>query len=260
MIFMMRKRHSADAGFTLLEVLVAVTLVAMLAVGLYAILRIGIRSWSRGAEAVDANQRHRTVMDLVRKQIASAYPLYTSPDQLQQEGTTVSHPIFAGTDIGFSFVSENALQFWASPGLTYVTYELVQGSDGMNSLVEKETPYTRQLTLDNTTGLTIATTLSDTTSLYRETPLFDNLTSCTFEYLDPGTTSTGATSTSTTSTSSTPQWVTSWDVQDKKSLPTAVSITMVARNSQGVSINRNIVVPIKAEIYSSTQTTTVRAR
>ena len=81
MIFDGKKRSVLpEAGFTLLEMIVAVTLVAMMAVGLWAVLRISIRSWSRGTEFIDANQRQRSIMDMVRKQLASAYPLFTPID------------------------------------------------------------------------------------------------------------------------------------------------------------------------------------
>ena len=80
MIFNRNKRSiSSQAGFTLLEMLIAVTLVALMAVGLWAVFRISIRSWSQGTEFINANQHHRSILDLARKQIASAYPLVTPP-------------------------------------------------------------------------------------------------------------------------------------------------------------------------------------
>ncbi|MBP1608133.1 MAG: hypothetical protein H6Q04_368, partial [Acidobacteria bacterium] len=41
-----RAQFTQEWGFTLVEILVAVTLVAMMAVGLWAALRIGINSWA----------------------------------------------------------------------------------------------------------------------------------------------------------------------------------------------------------------------
>jgi prepilin-type N-terminal cleavage/methylation domain-containing protein len=270
-----RKQQSPEAGFTMLEVLIAVTLVAMLSIGLYAVLRISLRVWSRGTEYTDANQRNRSVMDLMRKQIASAYPLNTSPDQ-QQQGAA-AHPIFNGDDTGFSFVSLDALQFNSSPGLTFVSYEIAQDSNGMYSLIEKETPYTRQLTVEtgSTIGLSDSIAVEDNADQFQEITIFDNLTNCTFEYLDPGTsdttgtttgtgttTTTGTTGTTASTTTATPQWVTEWVGQDKMRLPLAVRITMVNLDAQGRSTERSIVTAIKAEPAgtSSSSQTTVRAR
>jgi len=295
----MRKRRSAEAGFTLLEVLIAVTLLALLAVGLYSILRIGIHSWQQGAGYIDANQRHRTVVDLVRKQIASAYPLSPSSDQRQSltaatttttttttTSSSTAYPIFNGYENGFCFVSVNSLQFWASPGLSFVTYEIAPGANGANSLIVKEAPYTGQLMVEDaanssssgsanfsgqlntanlftTIGSASGLNLTGTTSLAKETIIFDNISEYELAYFDPGSTSSStSTSTSTSSTSttsSTPQWVASWSGKDKMRLPTAVSMTLVSRDTQGREIYRYIVAPLKAEA-KSTQTTTVRAR
>ena len=69
-----------ESGFTLIEMLVSVTLVALIAVGLWSVFGISVRSWSRGTEFIDKTQRHRSILDKVRKQIASAYPLNASAD------------------------------------------------------------------------------------------------------------------------------------------------------------------------------------
>ena len=139
MIFSGKERPVlSQSGFTLLEMIVAVTLVAMMAVGLWAIFRISLRSWSRGTESMDANQRHRSILNLVRKQMASTYGLFAPADP-QQPGT--DSLIFSGTENGLRFISLNSLQFQTSPGLTLVSYEVDQNSNGDYALVEKEVRY-----------------------------------------------------------------------------------------------------------------------
>jgi prepilin-type N-terminal cleavage/methylation domain-containing protein len=218
------KKHSnsSESGFTLLEMLVAVTLVAMMAVGLWAVFRISIRSWSRGTEFIDRNQRHRSILDLVRKQIASAYPLFTKIDLQQNEP---SYLIFSGAENSLRFVSLNSLRFQESPGLTLVSYEVARDSSGNYALVEKEARYTGQ-TLDQETTLNLSTA----------TPIFGNLLSCTFEYFDPG------------DNDNSSEWVREWEGKDQRQLPVAVSITMESRDPQGNSLNRHMVVPIQAQV------------
>ncbi len=213
-----------EAGFTLLEMLIAVTLVAMMAVGLWSVFRVSIRSWSRGTDFIDANQRHRSIIDLVRKQMASAYPVFTPPD-LQQGTAPVL--IFSGAESGLHFVSLNSLQFLESPGLTLVSYEIAQDSNGEYSLVEKEARYTGQLPDQEAM-----------TNLSRPTPIFENLLSCTFEYFDPGDNANPA------------QWVREWDAEKEGRLPEAISVTMESRDRQGNSLNRHMVVPIQAQTSS----------
>jgi prepilin-type N-terminal cleavage/methylation domain-containing protein len=212
----------ADPGFTLLEVLIAVTLVAAMAVGLWALFRISIRSWSRGTEFIDANQRHRTILDLVRKQMASTFPLLTGYDM--QQGTA-PYLIFSGNESGLSFISLNSLRFQESPGLTFVSYEIERDEAGDYALVEKETRYTGQVPDQEALA-----------GLSKGIPIFENLSSCLFEYYDPGT------------GNGTPQWVREWDGQQSGQLPVAVSITMLSRDSRGNSLNRHMIVPIQAQV------------
>lgn len=220
-----------EAGFTLLEMLVAVTLVAMMAVGLWLVLRTSIRSWSRGTEFIDANQRHRSILDMARKQMASAYPLFTpidgqqpfTPVDAQQQGA--SYLIFNGTENSLHFVSLNSLQFQESPGLTLVSYEVAQDSQGDYALVEKEARYTGQLPDEVAPA-----------SFSKTTPIFEKLTSCTFEYFDPG------------DSSNPSRWVREWEGRQQGRLPVAISMTMVSQDPRGNALSRHMVVPLQTEV------------
>ena len=99
------RRRQRESGFTLLEMIIAVTLVAMLAVSIWGVFRISIESWKRGTEYIDANQRHRTILDLVKKQMASTYGLI-APVDLRTGGAR--YPLFAGTESSLQFISLNA--------------------------------------------------------------------------------------------------------------------------------------------------------
>jgi prepilin-type N-terminal cleavage/methylation domain-containing protein len=216
-----KKFISAESGFTLIEMLIAVTLVAMLAVGMWSVFSVSVRAWSRGTEFIDKNQRHRSILDKVRKQIASAYPLY-GPNDLEQPGG--SSFLFTGTESGMSLITLNSLRFQESPGLTLVSFEVAEGAEGTYSLVETEARYTGQI-LDP----------SLMTNLSHAIPIFEDLSSCVFEYFDPG------------NHDNTGQWVQSWDGETMRKFPAAVSITMIARDPRGNMLNRHMVVPIRAE-------------
>jgi general secretion pathway protein J len=60
------------AGFTLLELLISLTILAVVIVLIFGALRIGIRAWEKGERDVELQQRKRVVFDLVRQQIHSA--------------------------------------------------------------------------------------------------------------------------------------------------------------------------------------------
>jgi prepilin-type N-terminal cleavage/methylation domain-containing protein len=222
---LLTKRHLPEAGFTLLEVLVSVTLIAVMAVGLYALLRISLRSWSKGTEFIDANQSHRSMMDSVQKQISSAYPLNSPPDPDLGNAT---YPIFSGDENNLQFLSLNSLSFLENPGLTFVSYELTQDNNGRYLLIERETPYTGQLPEQTTIDQV------------RVTSVFNNLTDFAFEYFDKG------------DANNSPQWVSEWNPQTTPRFPAAVAMTMVSIDSQGHSVERRIVAPISTELKKAT--------
>ncbi len=212
--------HPSAAGFTLLEMLIAVTLVAVMAVGLWAIFRISIQSWSRGTEFIDTNQHHRSILDLVRKQMASTLGIFSAADPINN---LPSNLIFAGAPDSLHFVSVNSLRFMESPGLTLVSYEVNQDSSGDYSLVEKESRYLGQPLDQNLFS-----------GQSKPTTVFNNLTSCLFEYFDQG------------SNDIPPQWVREWDGLNLRRLPAAISITMISHEGRGNSLVRRMVVPVQA--------------
>jgi prepilin-type N-terminal cleavage/methylation domain-containing protein len=215
----------SQSGFTLMEMLVAVTLVAIMAVSLWAVFRISIRSWSRGTEFMDANQRHRSILSLVRKQMASSYALYAHADPVQAQAG-IGTLIFNGTQNSLQFISLNSLQFQESPGLTLVSYEVAQDSNGEYSLVEKEARYLGRMPEEGSAE-----------GGSKATPIFENLSSCLFEYYDPG------------DINNPPQWVREWDGQKMARLPQAVSFTLLSLDPRGNTLNRHMVVPVKSEPY-----------
>jgi len=192
----------------------------VMAVALWAVFRISIRSWSRGTALMDTNQRHRSILNLVRKQMASTYAL-ASPVDPQQPGTGAL--IFSGTENRVQFISLNSLQFQESPGLTLISYGVEQDQIGDYSLVEREERYLGMMPEEG--GAT-----GD-----KATPIFENLSSCLFEYFDPG------------NADNPPQWVREWDGEKMGRLPLALSLTMISHDPRGNTLNRHMVVPIKAE-------------
>jgi general secretion pathway protein J len=210
----------SEAGFTLLEIIIAVTLVAMMALALWAVFRISIRSWSRGTSFIDTNQHHRSIVDLVRKQIASAAGIFAPVDQ---DKGLAPNLVFSGAEDSVRFISLNSLHFQESPGLTLVQYEVDRDAEGTLSLTEKENRY-----------LGWAPDQGAFADQSKPTTIFSNLTSCIFEYFDPG------------SGELPSQWVREWDGQTLRRLPMAISITMSSHDAKGNELKRYLVVPIKA--------------
>jgi prepilin-type N-terminal cleavage/methylation domain-containing protein len=221
----MKISRGAEQGFTLLEILVAMTLIVIVAVGIWSVMRTSLRSWSKGTEFADRNQRNRSIMDMVRKQIGSAYNLIAPPDPNLRG---MSYPVFRGAETGFQFISLNSLQFQESPGLTLVSYEISDSTQGGFSLIEKESRYLGQLP-----------DFQNAPALDRTTPILDNLSSCEFRYYDPG------------NNEIPPEWMKEWDAKTLGRLPAAVSITMVSRDPGGNILNREMIMPVQASNVDS---------
>jgi hypothetical protein len=204
---------------------IAVTLVAMLAVSIYGVFRISIQSWKRGTDSIDANQRHRTILDLVKKQMASTYGLIAPVDP--QTGGAI-YPLFAGTETTLQFISLTSLRFHENPGLTIVSYDVLPGERGNYALVEKEEQYMgfdpdRESFLMRTDA--------------RAIEIFDNLVSFMFEYFDPGDNQRPA------------EWLRAWNAKEMGRLPTAISMTMISHDAEGGRFSRHLVVPVMAKPY-----------
>src|SRR6185295_3858970 len=70
-----RSEAGVNKGFTLVEVMVALTIMALVLTVAFAGLRIGINGWERGQRAID-DLDHRSVVErLIQRQLAVAVPM-----------------------------------------------------------------------------------------------------------------------------------------------------------------------------------------
>ncbi|MBN2337377.1 MAG: prepilin-type N-terminal cleavage/methylation domain-containing protein [Acidobacteria bacterium] len=206
-----------ESGFTLLELIVALTLVALMAVALWAAFSISLRSWSTGTARIEAGQAHRYVLDTTRKQIASAYPLQADATGTQPAAPS---PVFYGRSDGLLFVSLSSRRFFESPGLTLASYRAVPDDGGRVALVAGERRYT---------GGEV-----DPEAPPEGSALFDGLAECVFEYFDPGQEPGEA------------RWVPEWDGSASGTLPAAVRLTLVSPDAGSGGFGRQMVIPIRA--------------
>lgn len=94
-----RRWRRASAGFTLLELLVGLTLFSLIVATLYSGLRLGARSWEVGeAKAAEVDQM-RIAQGFLRRSLSRAYPLSVR----KRRGSRVW---FKGTHEKVAFVSE----------------------------------------------------------------------------------------------------------------------------------------------------------
>ena len=105
-------------GFTLLELMLAMSALALIATICYGAFHLGIRAVERGEVAVVTAQRLRVASDVLIRQVKStvAYPVCNEEEEL--------YPYFVGTATSMSFITTNGLE--GGGGLTRVAYQLVE--------------------------------------------------------------------------------------------------------------------------------------
>jgi general secretion pathway protein J len=69
------KSYNSSRGFTLVELLIALTLLGLVMTILYGALRVGIRSWEAGEKQAVAMDDRRLIFGFLRREIGQAYPL-----------------------------------------------------------------------------------------------------------------------------------------------------------------------------------------
>ncbi len=181
--------RSASAGFTLLEMVLALVIFGMIAMIVYSAFYFGHRAVTSGERAADDNQRMRLAEELMGRQVRSAVYYFAKYDE-----DDVAY--FFGQSDGMSFVT-SAPQSRGGTGLAVVNYRLVDGS----LVVEERTSFTPD----------------DLYAAPADAPveravLLQGFSSFRLEYLPREEVDLG--------------WSDKWDARDEDTLPAAVRVTI----------------------------------
>ncbi|HEY2069686.1 MAG TPA: prepilin-type N-terminal cleavage/methylation domain-containing protein [Rhizomicrobium sp.] len=114
-----------DAGFTLMELLIAMTLLALLSLVLFGGFRFGTRAWDRSESASAGGNEIRRAQDFIAHALTGAYP------ELQNADLHNPHIFFDGRPQQVTFLTEDS----QNGGLSVMLLAR-QG----NNLVLSETP------------------------------------------------------------------------------------------------------------------------
>ena len=95
-----RLRRTAHAGFTLLEVMLAILLLAVLLAGTYGAVRTAVKSMHSGEASIDRTNRMRVAQEFMRRQISRIMPLSFGTDE-----STGANRVFEGDGKSMRFVA-----------------------------------------------------------------------------------------------------------------------------------------------------------
>ena len=93
--------NCAEEGFTLLELVVTLTILTIIVVLAFGAFRLGIKAWETGDERVDFFYRMKYLVDLMEKEISSGYPYYIRQNNENEDKTLA----FRGFPNIISFIS-----------------------------------------------------------------------------------------------------------------------------------------------------------
>ncbi len=106
-----------ERGFTLLELLIAMTILGLIAVIVGVSVRLGIRAWERGEADADNSRKIRYFVERISQQIKSAYPY-----QIEGDGERVV--AFQGRSDSIFFVTSVKA---SEGGLKWISYFIRDG-------------------------------------------------------------------------------------------------------------------------------------
>jgi general secretion pathway protein J len=176
-----------ERGFTLLEVLIAISIVGALLVIAFGGLRVAVAAWHQGEARVEAHQHARAVAYTLTRALGAAYP-YRATKGLSPEAVI----LFDGTETRLEFVTQSPpLPLQAPIAFTAVGITIEEG----------DTPglVVRERALPNRDPFTEGTVVMRDPSV----------TSLAFKYL----TEDGS-------------WVDTWNGDDTKTIPQAVQLSL----------------------------------
>jgi len=113
-----------EKGFTLLELLLSITILSLVLVTIYGTLNIGSRAWEKGERDIDKLQRMRVIMDFLSREIKSAYPYEVTPSEVD---THKKFYAFEGKKDSISFVSTVPLR-GGKKGLSWLSFWVEEGT------------------------------------------------------------------------------------------------------------------------------------
>ena len=133
---------SRQRGFTLVEVVIALTIVATLLVVMFGSLRVGLAAWQRGDERAEVLDRARSITQIVTRTLGAAHPYMSSA-----QGGEAARLLFEGTPDRVAFVT-GAPPFPTAAPIAFTAVTLSQDAGPVPGLAVRQTPLPNAVPFD----------------------------------------------------------------------------------------------------------------
>jgi general secretion pathway protein J len=191
-------------GFTLIEVMVAMTVTGIIVLLIFGVFRLGLSAWEKGESAQKDQQKARMISQLLSRQVKSAFPYRIKTEKAEEDFL-----VFEGKPRGLKFVSALPLKSRYAQGLVYAVYEFEEGGDAGGRVILYEERALNKNFVDEPPRKEDGVVL------------WENVSEIRFEYYrgeNPEKTREAA-------------WVEEWNSREEKQLPEAVRITVTERHA-----------------------------
>lgn len=191
-------RKGQAPAFTLVEVMVTLTILGFVLLMVFGVFRLGLSAWEKGESIKEDYQRTRIASQLLSQQMKSAVP-YKIKSQ-KAEGDFLA---FEGKAHSLKFVSALSLKSRKASGLVYVVYEFQEGDAGGRFLISERKAMNKNF-------------MDEQPSEEAKVSFFEGLAEVRFEYYqdeDPEKNRAGG-------------WVEEWDAKEEKELPRALRMSL----------------------------------
>jgi general secretion pathway protein J len=131
------RSQNRQLGFTLIELLLSLSILSIIAVIILGALQIGVRAWEKGENMLAIQQRSRTILDQLDRQLTSAAVLMSA----QKEEPLVT---FAGNSRTIEFTSSLPLITKIQFGPVHVKYVIETEPSGKKRLLLYEENITKE--------------------------------------------------------------------------------------------------------------------
>lgn len=118
-----------NTGFTLLELIISLTIIAIIVTVVQNGFHISTRAWEKGETAVDRLQAYRFGLELIQAQLSSASPMPATENVGE-----ASDSVFTGDESSMEFSARTSLIPGIPSGMVRVWYRVDKAEDGGKTL------------------------------------------------------------------------------------------------------------------------------
>lgn len=214
-------------GFTLIEVVVSLTILGFILLIISGAFRLGLASWDRGEVMKEEYQKIRIVSELMTRQVKSIVPY-----KIRSQKAEGDYLAFEGTAQSLKFVSALSSRTHTLDGFVYTIYQFKEGrSNGGRLLLYEKRVLNRDF-------------FEEEPKEGEKIPLVEGISRVRFEYYqeeDP-------------SKNQSEAWLEEWSAKEKKALPKSLRIELSLNRPDGRDASFTLLLPISAFQYEETVT------